>query len=383
MKNYKKLKVALLVGTLGQGGAEKQLVYMARALLQAGVDVRVFSLTRGEYYEPDLQSLGLQPQWIGHYSNPATRLLTFMTSLRDFRPHIIQSAHFYANLYVSLISPIYNAVSVGSIRNDVVVEMESNPIWGKPLLKWCGSLIANSHLAVHNAVLQGISPENIYHLPNIIDLEEFDKKNDEKEKVFIKHEFALNIVTVSVGRLVPEKRFDRYIDAFAIAHREEPALLGIIVGDGPEKANLQEMARQKGLSEEKFIFLGRRDDVPSILRKADIFMLTSDHEGFPNVLLEAMAAMLPVITTPAGDSGKIVQDGLTGNVVHYDDTNELANCLIRLARSKKLRQKMGQAGRERVEQVYGADELTDNILSIYKQIAIQKHSHRLIKALPI
>ena len=89
--------------------------------------------------------------------------------------------------------------------------------------------------------------------------------------------------------------------ALNIACREAPKLLGIIIGDGPELANLQAFAQQRGLSEENLLFLGRRDDVPAILRRAQIFMLTSDHEGFPNVLLEAMAARLPVITTPAGD----------------------------------------------------------------------------------
>ena len=134
MLNNKKLKVAFLAGTLGQGGAEKQLVYMTRALLQAGVNVRVYSLTRGEYYEPALQALGVQPQWIGKYSNPMIRLFTLMISLRNFRPHVLQSAHFYTNLYVGLIAPIYNAVGIGSIRSDITYEMESNPFWGKLLL---------------------------------------------------------------------------------------------------------------------------------------------------------------------------------------------------------------------------------------------------------
>jgi len=381
--NYKNLKVAFLAGTLGQGGAEKQLVYMARALLQAGVKVRVYSLTQGEYYEPTLQSLGLQPQWIGQYSNPVVRLFTFMISLRNFRPHVVQSAHFYANLYVCLTSPIYNAVGMGSIRNDMIHEMESNPTWGKPLLNWCDSLIANSQLAKHNATRLGIAPEKLYYLPNVIDLEDFDRKYNNTENISIDLGSASQIVVASVGRLVPEKRFDRFIDALAIARREAPALSGIIIGDGPERANLQAFAQERGLSDESLIFLGRRDDIPQILRKAHIFILTSDHEGFPNVLLEAMAARLPVITTPAGDSGIVVQDGQTGYVVPFDDIDGLVKYMLRLAQSAQLRHKLGQAGRARVEQIYGTDGLAENLLSIYGQIAIQRHSRRLIKALSI
>ena len=169
--------------------------------------------------------------------------------------------------------------------------------------------------------------------------------------------------------------------ALNIACREAPKLLGIIIGDGPELANLQAFAQQRGLSEENLLFLGRRDDVPAILRRAQIFMLTSDHEGFPNVLLEAMAARLPVITTPAGDFGNIVQDGRTGYVVPFDNIDGLVKYMLRLAESAQLQKKLGQAGRARVEQIYDACGLAENLLSVYKHIAIKRHSRRLTKAL--
>ena len=85
------LRVAFVAGTLGQGGAEKQLVYIVRALMQAGVDVRVYSLTRGEHYEPALRSLGADMRWIGKRSSPASRLLSLVRDLRDFKPHVVQS----------------------------------------------------------------------------------------------------------------------------------------------------------------------------------------------------------------------------------------------------------------------------------------------------
>ncbi len=381
--NHNVLRVAFVAGTLGQGGAEKQLVYMTRALLRAGVNVRVYSLTRGEYYEPVLKALGVEPQWIGKYSNPMIRLITLMIALRNFRPHILQSAHFYTNLYVSLISPIYNAVGIGSIRTDLVYEMESNPFWGKLLLTKSNSLIANSQAALRNAAKLGVAPEKVNYLPNVIDLADFDRDDGQAGSVPVFPGSASRIVIVSVGRMVSVKRFDRFIDTLAIVRGKVPALLGVIIGDGPERMNLQEFAQQRGLSEENLIFLGRRDDISSILKQVHIFMLTSDHEGFPNVLLEAMAARLPVITTPAGDADNIIQDGLTGYVVPFDDINGMAKYVLRLAESGQLRNMLGQIGRERVEHIYGTDGLADNLLSIYGEIAIQRHSHRLIQVLSI
>src|SRR3954469_11565894 len=110
------LRIALVAGTLAQGGAEKQLVYMAQALKQAGADVRVYSLTRDEFYQNALQTLGLPPEWIGQFTNPLLRLGTLISRLRHFQPHIIQSTHSYANLYVSLTGRLLGTLSIGALR---------------------------------------------------------------------------------------------------------------------------------------------------------------------------------------------------------------------------------------------------------------------------
>ena len=129
------------------------------------------------------------------------------------------------------------------------------------------------------------------------------------------------------------------------------------------------------------IFLGRRDDIPAILRQVQMFALTSDHEGFANVLLEAMAARLPVIATPAGDSGRLVQDGVTGYVLPHDDIAGMAERMRVLAQSEGLRIQMGQEGRRLVEHHYATDGLAAKLLAIYQLMAERCHSNRLRDAL--
>ena len=90
-----RLRVALIAGTLRQGGAEKQAVYMARALRDAGVDVRLYCLTRGEFHEARLRALGVPPRWVGRRGNPALRLLALAREFREFRPQIVQACHFF------------------------------------------------------------------------------------------------------------------------------------------------------------------------------------------------------------------------------------------------------------------------------------------------
>src|SRR2546422_3746941 len=90
-----RLRVALLAGTLGQGGAEKQLIYTARALRQSNVAVQLYSLRRDEFYKAALQELNLRPIWIGRHESPLLRLGAFVRALWAYRPHVIQSGHFF------------------------------------------------------------------------------------------------------------------------------------------------------------------------------------------------------------------------------------------------------------------------------------------------
>src|SRR5205085_157391 len=150
--------------------------------------------------------------------------------------------------------------------------------------------------------------------------------------------------------LVPVKRFDRFLDAVALARRAAPGLKALLVGEGPDRDALERHAAALGLFPDHLAFLGRRGDVPRLLRQADVLVLTSDYEGCPNVVLEAMAAGVPVVTTPAGDAGRVVQDGVTGFVTPFDDTEGLAARLVRLCNAPDLRARLGQAARRRAEQ---------------------------------
>jgi len=112
-----------------------------------------------------------------------------------------------------------------------------------------------------------------------------------------------------------------------------------------------------------------------------MLVLTSDYEGFPNVILEAMAARLPVLTTPAGDAALIVQHGQTGFVVQPDDAPSLANSIVKLAQSPPLRVEFGEAGRQRVEQEYDHESLADRLFGIFRRFAGQQQRTALFELL--
>ena len=374
-----RLRVALVAGTLAQGGAEKQLVYLVEALRSAGAEVRLFSLTRGEFFEPALRAMGEEPVWVGRFGSPAARIGALAMALRGFDPHIVQASHFYVNLYVRAVAPLYGAIGIGAVRNDVAHEVQANGRWGQWLLRAPSALIMNSHAARRNAIAFGIGEEKLHVLPNAIDLRDFDERACAGPVV---EPGRGELLVVSVGTLARRKRFDRFLRALALARAGGAAVRGVLVGDGPERGALEALASELGLLPDGVSFAGRRNEVPALLRSAHIYMLTSEHEGFPNVLLEAMAARLPVVTTPAGDAGVIVEDRATGFVVPHDDVAAMAARLIELAASPELRLQLGAAGRARVESSYTCGVLPARVRAVHRAIAEQLGHRRTLAVLP-
>jgi glycosyltransferase involved in cell wall biosynthesis len=373
-----RLRVALLAGTLVQGGAEKQLVYLARALAEAGVDVRVYCLTRGEYYEGALAAQGIRPYWVGRSGNRLLRLLALTAALGRFRPHIVQSAHFFTNLYAAIPARLCRAVAIGCCRCDVFSEVAECNRLGPWSLRLSPALLVNSESARRNAQSLRVGAERIHVLTNVIDLAAFDRQAEMGGDT----RGDSPPVAIALGRLVEQKRFDRFLAALARARLEVPGLRGLLVGDGPLRPALEQQARALGLLPDHLAFLGRRTDVPALLRQADLLVLSSDYEGFPNVVMEAMAARLPVLTTPAGDAASLVEDGVTGDVVRFEDVEGMATRLARLAGSPQLRRRLGEAGRRSVEERYGLHGLADRLLAVYRGIVRQQNRPDLLRLLP-
>jgi glycosyltransferase involved in cell wall biosynthesis len=214
-------------------------------------------------------------------------------------------------------------------------------------------------------------------LPNVIDLCEFDRERHSLEAPARDEEPT----AIAVCRLVPMKRLDRFVHALARARQDVPSLKGIIVGDGPERAPLQALAKSIDGLNGSLRFVGRSDEVPTLMRRAHMLVLSSDHEGFPNVVLEAMSAALPVVATPAGDVTRVVTDGETGYVVPFGDIDAMAARMVRLATSPALRKRLGQAGRARVEQSYSFGPLGERLLAIYRSMAETQHHSRALTVL--
>jgi glycosyltransferase involved in cell wall biosynthesis len=359
VSDLENLDVCFVAGTLGKGGAEQQLYYMLRALRAAGSSARVLTLTRGEYWEARIRELGVPVTWVGARASRLGRLGAIVAELRDRRPDILQSQHFFANLYVVGAARALRLREICAIRNDVFSEVAANGrVLGRMSLRIPRAIVANSRAAIGNAVRLGVPPSRLHLVPNVVDVERFQRAE---------HPRGSTVTLVAVGRMKRAKRFDRFVRLLARLRAEQPAfeVRGLIAGEGPEEERLRALAVELRLGADILEFCGPVDDMPSFYSRGDLFVLTSDWEGTPNVVLEAMAAGLPVVATAAGGVPEVVADGDTGFVVAPADEDGLANRAATLIADPDLRRLMAARARRHVEGAYSLSRLPARLGEIY------------------
>jgi glycosyltransferase involved in cell wall biosynthesis len=178
-----------------------------------------------------------------------------------------------------------------------------------------------------------------------------------------------DIVILSVQRLVQRKGLEYLIYAIPTVVKENPHVKFVIIGEGPEKVKLKELAKTLKVSE-RIIFLGfvSSDDLPRYYSACDIFALPSLYEQFGLVLAEAMACGKPVVSTEVGAIPEVVENGKTGLLVEPKNPTQFAEALLKLANDKNLRKKMGGAGRKKAEKEYDWNIIARKYLEEYEKI---------------
>lgn len=362
------LRVAIIAGCLGDkgglmGGAERQAYYMVRALTSAGVQVRMYMvIDMKSAYADALTEMGVETCHFGWLPGLPLRLLLLLKQLRRFRPHIVQSLHNFTNAYSALAGRILGVASLGGLRSDLQSCLRDNGRFGKLLLTGPDAIAVNSRAAAADVIRSGIlTPDRVHVLTNVIDtFPQPDASPAEEDG---------DCLCICVSRLMPRKRIDVFLRALELARRSEPRLRGVVVGFGQEAQSLAQLAADLGLFPHAVEFTGPREDVADLLGKSAMFVFCSESEGCPNVVLEAMAAGLPVITTPAGDAAELVRAAHCGIVVQFGDVSAVAESMIRLARSREDRVRLGGAARGYIAQNCGVSTLAARLFRIYSDVA--------------
>jgi len=286
--------------------------------------------------------------------------MRIVQNLRRDPADIIHSVHFYTNLYAAVAARLSKIREIGAIRSNFHFDINSNGAIGRLQLKAPRHLITNSATARDRAIASGIRENRVHLLPNVVAVPEAGANgrttNGTKQILF-------------VGRLTEEKRADRFLRVVSkiVTRTDNIKVRAVIAGDGPLKSRLEGLARSIGLTNGQLEFLGECADMRPVYRKSDLLMLTSDLEGMPNVLLEAMAEGLPVAATRVGGVPEIVAPD-RGFLCERNDEDGLAVAGLKLISDAHLRHTMGENGRKYVSNSHSAEQLSGRLIGIYKEV---------------
>ena len=247
-------------------------------------------------------------------------------------------------------------------------------IWDKldkphGMLDWFQLPIANKNVIISEAVLKKYPrwqrwwyQKKISTIPNGAELSRFDNLPAAREKFGLTSD---KIVIGLIGTVTHRKGHDRLLAVLPELIKKFPKLhilcVGSWVDDEADKSFYESLPNRDLDCVE---FLGQRDDVPEIMNSLDVLVVPSRHEGMGQVTVEAMACRKPVIGSDVGGIPEVVVDGETGLIFKESNGPSLADCISRLAESSELRERMGSAGRVRVEKFYDRQKQMSKVCSL-------------------
>jgi glycosyltransferase involved in cell wall biosynthesis len=367
------LNVLQLIPTLDRSGAEKQMVLLARGLPRDRFHVEVAALTRLGPLEADLAGAGIPVTLIGkrHKADPfaLARLARF---LKGRKVDVLQTWIFAANTYGRLaarragtpvVAVAEMAVDLWKGRGQLAVD--------RVLARWTDRVVGNSLAVVDFYRKAGVPDDRLACIPSGIGDEEPPPVDPAEVRASLGLAADAPLVLFA-GRLAPQKGVDVLLYALDLLQHVRPDLRTLIVGDGPLRPRLEELARAFRLDAAAVKFLGHRDDVPRLLAAADLLVLPSRYEGLPNVVLEAMRFRKPVVATAAPGTTEVVADGQTGLLVPLDDKVALARALRAVIEDPALARRLGDAGRARAEAEFRAETMVARFAELYEQLARAK-----------
>lgn len=342
------------------GGMERLLVEFARCYDATQYELHFVSLHNVGQPAEDIRQAGCTVHQLrdlrGHPFRQWRELVRFF---RKLRPDVVHTHNAYPHFYGTLAARYSGVPVVLNTRHGRRI----GTTWKAKTWFWLAGMLADRVVAVSedaaNLCLQETSlpARKVVRIWNGIDLSRFHFQGPVSEPIFI-----------SVARLSPEKDFPTLIRAVAQAAEIVPQIRLRIVGDGPERAKLEQLVKDLKQTE-RIELLGERQDVAELLANAGVFATATLTEGISLTLLEAMAIGLPVLATNVGGNPEIVQDGITGHLVSAGDVGGLTTALIRLVHCQATWAELGRHGRRRVEEHFANHKMVSDYESLYEQLS--------------
>jgi glycosyltransferase involved in cell wall biosynthesis len=364
--------VAFVIDNMGLGGTELNAVRTAERLDRARYDLRVICIGADGPLSARYRAMGIpvvnMPLRSLYGPTMIAGGLRFAHYLRRERIQIVHAHDMYSNVFATLWARVASTpVVIASRRWWHSLPNRKLRLGNAAAFRLAGAVLANSPEVARSVRENDKVPAGrVWTVTNFADDEAFTAMTPDARA---KQRAAWgvpdgSVVVGCVARLVPVKDHATLVEAFAEVRALRPDAHLVLIGDGECRPMLEAQVQRLGLGG-AVTFTGELRDGGNRHRSFDISALTSLSEGFPNTLVEAMAAGVPVVATAVGGSMDAVIPGETGLLVPSRSPRDLARALLRLVESAPLRQEFGSAARERAMLAYRAAPALVALQSMY------------------
>ncbi|MCA8983047.1 MAG: glycosyltransferase [Planctomycetaceae bacterium] len=359
--------VIFCITDLDSGGAERALTRIAGRLERAEWDPTVICLgPRGEMAD-ELESLRIPVIALGATSRWDARILfRLVAAFKRLRPAVVQTFLFHANLLGRLAARLAGVrCVVGGIR---VAERRSK--WYHRLDRWTEFLVrrqvcVSEEVRRFSVETARLSADKLLVIPNGIEVTRFETATPlPRQSLGCSDDDQL---ALCVGRLDPQKGMHALLDVAGRLRDTFPRLRWLLAGEGALRQTLQQRIREEHL-EGVVRLLGRREDIPELMRTADLFVFPSLWEGQPNVVLEAMAARLPIVTTAVEGVGGLLEAGVSAEIVPPGDVSALASSVASLLENEEMRSQYAARAFVRVTACPTWESVSDEYAKLYREL---------------
>jgi starch synthase (maltosyl-transferring) len=345
--------ICLLITDLNIGGAEKAMVNLALGLPRNRWRVHVINLGGEEPLAERLRTGGVTVHCLGiSKRKPFQAIRKLTATLRQIRPHLLQCFMFHSNVAGRLAALQARVPWVlGGLR---VAEHQKG--WHLTFDRLTtrmslGSVCVSEGVRQFSITYGGIAEDRLWVIPNGVDVRPFDvaRPIDRKTLGFD----PADRIALFVGRLDPQKGLPYLLEAVEQVAAKRPRWKLAMTGrEGTESEWFRERVAESPILSQHVKWFGFRDDIPALLKTAEVLLLPSLWEGMPNVVLEAMAAGRAVIGTDVEGTHELVLPGKTGWLVPPENSEALAEAMADAFDHPDRTERFGKAGRERVEAHY-------------------------------
>jgi glycosyltransferase involved in cell wall biosynthesis len=356
----RRTNVFLMTNTLEVGGSERQFATVVESLNRDRFDVHPACLRRVGGLSARMGEIPEFPPGGSLFGLQAQRARWSLARLMQRDGIAVAHAFdFYTNLMLIPAARVARIPVIGSHRQlgDLLTSARFKAqSWA---FRFCSRVVCNSRAAADTLRATGLAESRIEIIPNGL-----------PEQAFVECAPAIprQRQVTRIGMIArmnnPVKNHPAFLKAAAQLTLLFPAIEFVLVGDGPLRPSLEQMAAELGI-QEKVLFLGERHDIPAILASIDVTVLVSSSESLSNAILESMAAGVPVVATNVGGNPELVKDGETGLLVPFGDEKKLVDALTLLVRDPGLRERYARQSRQFARSRFHINEVCRRFEQLY------------------